>query len=225
MRPGPDRVLACPDCGRAVRLNTQLSGNTFGGVIWTDAKADYPMLPMTPEITRYQDCDRFFWLADATELGVLDWETDGEDATKVEWRSARRVEELSESEYLKALSSGVARAEDEEVRLRLHAWWRRNNALREIQEENLKLTRGAARPLSEAARSNLESLLELLGSDPPDQILMKAEILRELERYEEAAETLEVELPNELSGPSKFIRQLIEHRNARVQRLSAASFK
>ena len=52
MKPGPDKVLACPNCRAPAIIFTLLSGNTVDARRWTDGKMDAPMLPQLPALTK-----------------------------------------------------------------------------------------------------------------------------------------------------------------------------
>jgi tetratricopeptide (TPR) repeat protein len=69
MRPGPDRIIACPHCEFKTRVSTLLSGNTFGARRWSDGKEDFPSFPQNPSITRCRRCRNFFWLKNAKNIG------------------------------------------------------------------------------------------------------------------------------------------------------------
>jgi hypothetical protein len=62
---GPDRVIVCPACkGLATHLTMQ-SGNTFGMRIWTDGKQIAPMLLRLPDVVKCRHCNHYFWLSKA----------------------------------------------------------------------------------------------------------------------------------------------------------------
>ena len=45
MIPGPANILSCPFCGSEKEVMSLVSGNTFGGTVWSDTRREYPMLP------------------------------------------------------------------------------------------------------------------------------------------------------------------------------------
>ena len=52
----------CPYCGREKYLVAIASGNTIGGMIWSDSKSIYPMLPQTSPIQKCPHCSRYYFL-------------------------------------------------------------------------------------------------------------------------------------------------------------------
>lgn len=123
-----------------------------------------------------------------------------------EWRELPNVEELPEEELLAALAEGVAQGREEERELRLRAWWAGNDPYREPERP--------WKPFAErslAARENLHALQELLKVDEPLEGLLKAEALRELERFDESRALLSrVPLPDELRKVAEQLRRLAE---------------
>jgi ribosomal protein L7/L12 len=135
-----------------------------------------------------------------------------------EWAELPAVRELPEAELLAALAAGVTRGRDEERELRLRAWWAGNDPYR---------VPGAAwKPFAErepAARDNLRVLLELFDPEQPLEHWMKAEALRELERFDEARALLVWEPPQpELHEVAEHLRALVERRAPEVRVLIGA---
>jgi hypothetical protein len=178
MRPGPDRIVACPSCGAAARHITLLSGNTLGARVWTDGKQMAPMLPSPPEVVQCHACPTAYWLRSAKVVS-------GPDRAMSVGSDVPRVEEPSEQEYYDAIAAGLAKSAEEEVRLRVLAWWRANDELRSY-EEGVRLPQ---RQLAQAFRENVETLVSLLANEQTD-LLMRAEALRQLGRFDDAERVL-----------------------------------
>jgi hypothetical protein len=135
-----------------------------------------------------------------------------------EWAALPAVRELPEAELLAALAAGVTLGGEEERELRLRAWWAGNDPYREP---------GATwKPFAErepAARDNLRALLELLDPERPLEHWMKAEALRELERFDEALALLVWEPPQpELHEVAEHLRTLARQRVPEVRVLVGA---
>ncbi|MFP2909603.1 ribosomal protein L7/L12 [Pyxidicoccus sp. 3LFB2] len=130
-----------------------------------------------------------------------------------EWASAPYVEEPDEVGFLEALAQEVAQGPDEERELRLRAWWAGNETYR----------RGTPwLPFSQrssGARDNLRALVPLCAPDEPTQRLLRAEALRELERFDEARALLAGEFPAPLDRAAAAIRELATQRIAEVREL------
>jgi hypothetical protein len=213
MTPGPTHILLCPHCEARHLLPTLNSGNTFGATFWTDGHRDAPMLPQQPPLTRCHGCDHFFWVRDARKEGELSPWARAEERKAAE--GAQKVRWLRESEYPEALAAGLANTPERERTARTLAWWAANDARRNH-------TSPAPRAQEDAARfhDNLERLLALLDTkDGPSDRLMRAEVLRELGRFEEALALLGEELPRNYEHARDVIRAACEARDANVRRL------
>lgn len=213
MIPGPNQVVACPHCGTLATYMTLMSGNTFGARVWTDGKQVAPMFPHPPAVVKCHDCAECYWLVDAREVGTFKpW---GDKAKQVDpaWETAPVVQEPSEAEYYAALQKGLAADSHQERTLRILAWWRRNDAFRDVREG---LSVGSA---SDLGRKNLEALALLLNEADEDDRLLKAEVLRELGQFETACEVLSRVASAEYAAVVHQLRLLCDARDIWVKEL------
>lgn len=65
MIPGPANVLSCPFCGGEKEVMSLLSGNTFGGTVWSDTRHEYPMLPEVSPIQQCPHCKKYYFVEQA----------------------------------------------------------------------------------------------------------------------------------------------------------------
>ena len=187
MRPGPDEILACPHCKGLEKHRTLMSGNTFGASVWTDGKQIAPMLPLPPAVVRCSHCAAFYWLSDAEKVGAVDlWREERRQGDPA-WTAAPYVQEPVEEQYYEALESGLAVDLDQQRALRILAWWRRNDAYRDLP----RTQPGGIATATAAGRKNLEELVSLLDADNESNAVMKAELLRELGEFESARHVLD----------------------------------
>lgn len=218
MIPGPDRVIACPNCEALHRVPTLISGNTLGARRWTDGKIVAPMLPKPPAFTRCHACAHFFWLSEARRVGEVPLV--GPESVPEAWRAAPYVRELGEAEFLEALAAGAAKDREDELNLRTFAWWAANDGLRDLEEASIP----EPRPLPERspqAAENLDRLVAMLDEADPVERAMKAEALRELGRFEEALRLLASDFPEDYRAVVAFLRGLAERRDPLVRELRA----
>lgn len=215
---GPDKVIECPNCGSLSRVFTLISGNTFGARNWSDGKSIAPMLPEPPRVTRCATGSHLFWVSDAKVVGeIKPFGNPGSDV-EPEWIEAPQIEELSFQEYLEAIDVGLARNTEEEELLRILAWWRENDAHRDVPDESAQ-DQPSRSPESEG---NLRRLLELLGDEPWHRRLLKSEIYRELGEFDDALSMLKnlpSDAPREVVDRLRNLamernRNLIEFKNA-----------
>jgi hypothetical protein len=201
MIPGPDLVLACPYCGALARLFTLAQGSPIGAISWTDGCQDAPDAPAQPNVTRCHACGKVHWTVQAKEVGMIEpTATAANRAVKFadfanaapaeegmlapeDWAGAPQMQRLDESGYLEALEQGLATTPEQELELRIHAWWRGNDRHR-------KLDTSDRYPSTPAAIANAERLIELTNDGEHELVLFRAEALRELGRFEEAQAAL-----------------------------------
>ena len=201
MIPGPDLVLACPHCGATARLFTLAEGSPLGAISWTDGYQHAPDAPAQPNVVRCKSCGKVHWTMEAREVGMIEPTAtaenrmvkfadlasaapaaDGVPAPEV-WAAAPQMERLDEAGYLEALKGGLATTQDQELELRIHAWWRGNDQFRKLEQPGRY-------PSTAEAITNAERLIELTKEGEHELVLFRAEALRELGRFEEAKESL-----------------------------------
>ena len=215
MLPGPDRIVACPKCKGLAKYMTLASGNTFGARVWTDGKEVAPMLPRPPAVVKCRHCEACYWLSEAEEIGAVDRWSGENQRVDPAWTAAERVQEPTEEEYYRAVASGLATNPEQERWLRILAWWRSNDALREDRG-----VRGRPAPRSAGTwTKNLEALLLLLDEGDEDDALMKAEVLRELGRFEPATQVLNGVRSSEAAAVVRQLRSLCDTGDTHVREL------
>lgn len=169
--PGPDIIRECPLCKTPFAMPSMNSGNTSGGQRWTDGKIDLPMWLETPMLVKCPGCHGLIRTKDAEKIGERQWRND-----TGKWRDAMWAERLAEEDYLQIIAAEKPSGQEERY-LRHHAWWAANDAFRTNNE-----TVSSFSPEQEA---NLLVLANNARMDSPEERLLKAEIFRELKRFDE----------------------------------------
>ena len=200
MTPGPTIIRECPGCKQPLVEYTIGSGNTIGSEFWSDGKLEAPMLPLGPDLVKCPHCQKVFWIADAKELAEVSWVDD--PAKQAKWAKAKELLRPMESEYLTAAqAAGVSR--EHELLARKLAWWLANDANRRRANRSFAW--------SGARLENLQKLSALLDGKIACQVILKAEIARELGRFEECSNLLARPFEGEDSGfadYAAFVRRL-----------------
>lgn len=212
MIPGPDKIIACPHCGALARYGTLVSGNTFGSTRWTDGKMEAPMLPQPPAVTRCVRCEEYYWLDDAKPVGELPFGQTPPWGTPKEWLEAAPVQPLTIEQCAEALTRPAAADALAARDLRVFLWWALNDIVR------LQVCETIPENYAELFSSNLEALLPLLSEESPEDRLMRAEALRELDRCEEVAPLL-TGLSEDYAEAVRTIHDLAEQGDTIVRRL------
>jgi hypothetical protein len=125
------------------------------------------------------------------------------------------IEGASESEMLAALRAGEVVGTESERQLRVLAWWLSNDQYRSSGFTPL------AEPdrLTEARCDNLEALLLLLDEFDDNDMLMRAEIHRELGDFSSAQRQLDKITGERFAAVIRQLRELCEAGDTQVRQL------
>ena len=183
-----------------------ISGNTFGARFWTDGKMMALMLPDRPWLTKCPKCKALFWIDEAKELGRQQpWHKDKQ------WPDAIEPSIPTEADYLGFLEDSTL-PQRKELYLRRRAWWAANDGARINKEANVAW--------SAAQQANLESLAALMDENNPDQRITKAEIFRELMKFDDCINLLKHPFERERhTEVAAFIRGLAEREISTVKEI------
>ena len=179
---GPEIILACPHCDALAKLPTFDAIDPTGALSWTDGFQELPGVPRQPNVVRCHKCAKLYWLAVAAQIGFLMPGEVGE-GERAAWNGLPAVTSTDEAGYLEALKEGLAAFPEQELELRVFAWWRGNDKHRECK------TSGRF-PQTAEAIANAERLIELTMSGDHELVLFQAEALRQLGRFTEAGSAL-----------------------------------
>lgn len=179
------------------------------------------MLPDQPWLVVCPHCNALVWIDELEELGELDpgyrpFIEEPERQVEIRGKQdliedARPYRAPTMQEFLRLLESGLS--DPERVRyVRLRAWWTANDARRGNPE---------ATPLSRPETQNLEQLAAMLDESNDHHRIMKAEIMRELGRFDEARKLLKVEFPSDLAHAASLIRKLAERGDRIIREIAS----
>ncbi len=68
MNYGPSRILTCPHCGMVKEVMSLLSGNTVGGVVWSDQYVKYPFYEVASDIQKCPYCHKYYVIDEEIEF-------------------------------------------------------------------------------------------------------------------------------------------------------------
>ncbi|MEN9400451.1 MAG: hypothetical protein RL632_1554 [Bacteroidota bacterium] len=185
-----DVHFKCDDCGAIHSRGSLASGNTFGAVLYSDAKTIYPHLPEFSAITTCKRCAKIFWLDNHTKYILTGHENEQIFASSF----------LSVSDYTNAFKDKVYRTESEEHFLRVRMLWEFHDPFRSDEKDVSTL-----RKIPEYVE-NLERLISLCSdaATPPER-LMIAEFYRYLGRHAQANDIIEPLLGSEVDDFAKTL--------------------
>jgi hypothetical protein len=186
-------IRECFHCKAHVVQEKTVSGNTIGAKFYTDGKREAQMLPVHPWLLKYPVCGALFWVDEAVKVDT------GFDAAK----GKQQVLAPSRKEMLKFLS-GPALPRDKELYVRVSAWRSANDAWRRNPN--------ATPVFSKDQEQNLNALSKMLDETEPNQRILKAEIARELGKFDECLLLLSYQFDKSYDRAVGFIRKLAEQK-------------
>lgn len=204
MIPGPTIIISCPHCGQYAKKRTIISGNTFGSQLWSDGKKISPMLPEFPSLVLCKKCDQFYWVKEDRKVE----EVHDHRELDMKWGDIDYVEFPSFHQYFKALETIAA-----ERYIRMKIWWSYNDYFKDGHQSEI------TPEMQKLNTENLIVLLKILDEADDNDLLMKAEIFRQLGWFDESRELLNRMINNSLAGVKEKILVEISRQNDQVFRL------
>lgn len=205
-KPGPTIIRECPNCKTLLEQRTTISGNTLRARIWTDGKMIAPMLPDRPWLVKCPNCNHVLWINEAREIGRRHFR----DKDK-KWPEAAKPVLPDENDYFHVLSDNNLSFK-KKFYIRQRAWWFANDAFRTNVDTRVVF--------SKPQKDNLQKLAAMLNENSPGQRILKAEIHRELEQYEECIKLLSVHFKNKYYNKvAALIRRLAAIKQNAVQEI------
>jgi hypothetical protein len=167
-------ILNCPGCGAPHTCINMLSGNTFGGIFWSDGYYLAPMLPDIPRFTKCCACGLIF-----NQHNCPKTESESEQTDRYPEVSALEKEDL-----ISALGQNVYKGDkDDEIYLRIRLWWAMNKRPFHADETETLM-------VDSDYRENAFALSKLLDGTSEQHLLIKAELSRNLGKFKECLNLL-----------------------------------
>ncbi|PKP50722.1 MAG: hypothetical protein CVT94_00850 [Bacteroidetes bacterium HGW-Bacteroidetes-11] len=167
-------IIQCPVCNTNYTKNSILSGNTFGGYFWSDGSFFAPMLPDQVVFNRCTECNTIFNISNAPNHEAWNYE-DADGLTT--------VEHLSKSELFEAIEKYIYINTNEEIYLRKRLWQKLNN-------HPWKDEMPSTFAISPEYRQNAEALINLLDKSNEDEILIIAELHRNIGNFKDCTDLI-----------------------------------
>lgn len=209
-------VVRCPDSNELIKFFYPELGLPTAS-IWSDGYADQEsMYLMTPLITKCEH-GKYFWIKEASLVGVISFIRLTGEVYPEAWNTTKFTNNLSESDYLEAIDNGLGTTIEKEIYLRKQAWHAANHTATNNRKKSAEKN-----PFfhSSSAKTNLEKLIPLLNSSNWLDRLLKAEVFRELGRFDEALAIIEKTKPDNADlSFDRFYFDLIKLRKTAVEKL------
>ena len=163
------------------------------------------MLPDQPWLVICPHCHAPLWIDELEELG----KTEAWGDEKGEFNDARTYEKPSLDNYLALIENGVGDPQKERY-VRLSAWWAGNDQRR---------TNAGEIPMSPREAANLMALAHTLDESDANDLVMKAEAMRELGQFDGALALLAQSVDVNIAQAVEIIKGLSEKRDPYVRKM------
>jgi hypothetical protein len=182
------KIIQCPGCEQKYRNKSVVYWLDREGKIWSDGYKSNDIANEFPLITRCDECYDYFWISDAGILRSTKSRLFCLALNHIEVSGKNNfqcVRKLTPEEYAEAIAIKKYRNQEEERYLRTNLWWAINTPFRNGKPAEIS---PELNPLFE---ENLETLIYKTPADSPENLLLLAEIHRELGLFNEAKQYLD----------------------------------
>ena len=163
------------------------------------------MLPDQPWLVMCPHCHAPLWIDELEELGQIEpW---GDE--KCDFNDAHDFIVPTLDDYFTLSANGVSDREKARY-ARLRAWWAGNDERRRSQVEI---------PMSAGETENVAAFIIMLDESDANDLVVKAEAMRELGRFEESLSLLEKSDDKNFAKAVEIIKRLSEKRDPYVRQL------
>ncbi|MDE7347172.1 MAG: hypothetical protein K2N48_10605 [Muribaculaceae bacterium] len=180
MIPGPANILGCPYCGGTKEVMSLVSGNTFGGTVWSDTRRHYPMLPEVSPIQKCPHCGRYYFIEQAEIRRQKEDDSEFSYSSDLGNLSYTELKKAKEQMQLLTLTNMQRWIINHELFMAYNDEFRRYPG---------ELGKYPGKEDLEIFDSTVRDLLKGIGKTK-DYDLFHAELLRETGRFDEASEVL-----------------------------------
>lgn len=223
MLPGPTIIRECPHCKSPFKEWTMASGNTLGAQWWTDGKMEASMLPNRNSLVACPVCVKPVWIDEAKELARLkpvgyyavEREEVPEESLYKDMEDQLEYSDSPTAEVYKLALNQPDLDADKKRYIRFRLWWLWNDARRET---------GVASALSDQEIENLEKLIPMLDISKQNGLLAKAEVFRELGRFDECIALIDSPEARTENGYAGNILYWAEQRDPYVREIQELSW-
>lgn len=182
----------CPNCGAYLQSYDLESGNMFGGAVYSDGDAIYPMLRKSPNLTKCEKCNRIIMLNQLEEVSEdVIRQLQEKESQRPLWNiiidtilgtkesfCCYECEHLEISDLYKA----VELFPEYELHIRLRIWRAYNKSMQPIIGGPRQFVVDVQ---SEEYQNNCLALLNILRKNHPEEHILMAELNRNLGNFEE----------------------------------------
>lgn len=185
MLPAPAKLYVCPQCGKTKSMLSLMSGNTFGGELWSDGRTIYPMLPRISAIQKCPSCGKYSLFEKWKDTGKTDSKAYGTTGILSYLEAKEAYKELKDQNTFQIALFFVHAYNDEFKRPRLREAIHNNKHISTVSGSFVSPEEDDVSLFLEASKYLIENSINTI-----DAQILKAEIHRERREWVEAFEIL-----------------------------------
>ena len=185
MLPAPAKLYVCPHCGKTKPVLYLMSGNTFGGELWSDGRTIYPTLPRISAIQKCPSCGKFSLFEKWKDMGKTDCKAIGTTGDLSYLDAKEAYKELKDQNAFQIALFFVHAYNDEFRRPKLRVAFHEDKRPSEVSGHFSSPTKDDVNLFWEASQIVID-----YSDNTQDALILKAEIHRERREWVEAFEIL-----------------------------------
>lgn len=164
------------------------------------------MMPGEPLLWKSEADNVCFWAEECEQIDTIDFCSYSSRSDKSLWDGLAFAVDPTEEDYFTVIAKGLPKTDEQKVYLRRELWWMGNDRIRREESDHL----------SEMHLENLKEFAPLLHEQEIGDRIMKAEVFRELSRFDDALGLLDFKFPAGYEEVLGAIRELALAGNSKV---------
>jgi len=209
----PVFIVECPTCSQKYRYVREGYNTASEGKLWSDGYRETELIPGIPLMACCDECSDIFRVSPSEELltsGIQGFESDYHTIGIINDEKIPVVRRLTAEEYAEVLAKRKYKNQEEERYLRMHLWWSINHHRRDGDKSDI------SHYLKTILEENLETLIYKTPPDNQENLIILAELHRELGQFNEARQYLDKVNDDKYENIVSKLRDKIINRDKRV---------
>jgi hypothetical protein len=208
---GSPKIVSCPSCKGSLLRSNILSANNFGAIYYSDGSISGRLWLDSLVIGKCSLCKNVIWLEELELIGEVKYPAWGlEEAFRIDRENEDKygsIDQLTISELKQAVKFNI-RSKNDEILLRKIVW-QKCNRLEVMDKTEMQ-----------EYENNLWALYELLDTQDINNRILRAEILRNLGKFDECIFQLQKEHDEEAQTIIRKIIEAARNKNNKIIQLN-----
>ena len=198
-------IKQCPNCSCEFSIMIVASCNTLGAKFYTDGFISGSMYDEGCAVVVCPKCDKYLWTEDVPTTKTMSDSQFLKESGFDKWPHGDKIRGY---QFKEVIDKSLWRTQSQEKYIRIREWRSYNNNFRNNISEEFELTKNQI--------TNLKRLLHILSAADEYELILKAEINRELGNFNKCIKQLNTEIDSGYTSTIEFIKNLAENQKKRV---------